>query len=80
VPLVTETFAARRPYRSDLSDERWALIEPVLVAWKAGHRSVSGHSGQYPMREIVNAILYVSRTGIAWEDRLLIAREQEAGR
>jgi len=53
----------RKRYPSDLSDERWALIEPVLTAWKAAHRSVSGHQGGYAMREIVNAILYQSRTG-----------------
>jgi len=53
----------RKRYPSDLSDERWALIEPVLTAWKAAHRSVSGHQGAYELREIVNAILYQSRTG-----------------
>ncbi|MGW3664821.1 hypothetical protein [Streptomyces sp. NPDC005141] len=25
-----------------MSDEQWALIEPVLTAWKNRHRSVSG--------------------------------------
>ena len=56
----------RKRYPSDLSDERWALIEPVITAWKAAHRSVSGHQGRYEMREIVNAILYQSRTGCQW--------------
>ena len=56
----------RKPYASDLSDERWALIEPVLTAWKAAHPSVSGHQGKYEMREIVNALLYQSRTGCQW--------------
>ncbi len=53
----------RRPYPSDLSDEQWSLIEPVLTAWKDRHRSVSGHQGAYAMREIVNAILDQGRTG-----------------
>jgi transposase len=57
----------RKPYPSDLSDERWALIEPVITAWKAAHPSVSGHQGNYQMREIVNAILYQSRTGCQWD-------------
>jgi transposase len=57
----------RKRYPSDLSDERWALIEPVITAWKAAHRSASGHQGGYEMREIVNAILYQSRTGCQWE-------------
>jgi transposase len=56
----------RQPYPSDLSDERWALIEPVITAWKLRHPSVSGHQGRYEMREIVNALLYQSRTGCQW--------------
>ncbi|BDH12790.1 DDE transposase [Streptomyces hygroscopicus] len=54
------------PYPSDLSDERWALIEPVLSAWKGGRPSATGHEGKHEMREIVNAILYQSRTGGQW--------------
>jgi transposase len=57
----------RKRYPSDLTDERWALIEPVITAWKAAHRSVSGHQGEYEMREIINAILYQSRTGCQWD-------------
>lgn len=53
-------------YPSDLSDERWELIRPVIEAWKAQHPSVSGHRGRYEMREIVNAILYQTRTGCQW--------------
>jgi transposase len=60
-------MSERKRYPSDLSDERWALIEPVITARKAGHRSVSGHQGAYDLREIVNAILYQSRTGCQWE-------------
>ena len=57
----------RKPCPSDLSDERWALTEPVITAWKAAHPSVSGHQGGYAMREIVNAILYQGRTGCQWD-------------
>jgi hypothetical protein len=56
----------RKPHPSDLSDGQWLLIEPVITAWKDRHRSVSGHQGAYAMREIVNAILYQSRTGCQW--------------
>ena len=59
----------RRAYRSDLSDARWALIEPVLAAWRAA-RAEAGLGLSEPvhdLREIVNAILYVNRTGMAWE-------------
>ena len=59
-------MSERKPYPSDLSDEQWSLIEPVITAWKNRHRSVSGHQGAYDMREIVNAILYQGRTGCQW--------------
>ncbi|OIJ84629.1 IS5 family transposase [Streptomyces monashensis] len=57
----------RKPYKSDLSDERWALIEPVIAAWKADHPSPTGHQGRYKMREIVNAIMYQGKTGCQWD-------------
>lgn len=60
-------MSERKRYPSDLSDERWALIEPVISAWKAAHPSVSGHQGAYDMREIINAILYQNRTGCQWD-------------
>ncbi|MFD7646023.1 IS5 family transposase [Kitasatospora sp. NPDC059795] len=59
-------MSERKPYPSDLTNEQWSLIEPVLTAWKGRHRSVSGHQGVYSMREIVNAILYQGRTGCQW--------------
>jgi len=61
--------AGRRAYRTDLSDARWELIEPVLARW----RKVRADAGLrlaapvHDLREIVNAVLYVNRTGIAWE-------------
>jgi transposase len=58
---------ARRPYRTDLSDARWALIEPMLSAWRAQRAGLGIAKIQHDLREIVNAILYVNRTGIAWE-------------
>ncbi|MGW0811629.1 IS5 family transposase [Nonomuraea sp. NPDC002799] len=59
-------MSERKPYPSDLSDERWELIRPVITSWKGQHPSVSGHEGRYEMREIVNAILYQARTGCQW--------------
>ncbi|MGW7614225.1 IS5 family transposase [Streptomyces sp. NPDC054766] len=59
----------RRPYPSDLSDARWALIEPVLAAWRAERRRHALNIGRPPehdLREIMNAILYVDRTGVQW--------------
>jgi transposase len=67
--LKIAVMTNRRLYRTDLSDARWALIEPVLSAWRQA-RAEAGLGLSAPvhdLREIVNAILYVDRTGIAWE-------------
>jgi transposase len=57
----------RLPYRTDLSDARWALIEPVLVQWRQARGGLGIRPPVHDLREIVNAILYVARTGMAWE-------------
>jgi transposase len=59
--------ASRRPYRTDLSDARWALIEPILTQWRADRVGLGIAPIQHDLREIVNAVLYVNRTGIPWE-------------
>src|SRR5215468_10802939 len=58
---------SRRPYRTDLSDARWALVEPLLTEWRHQHRGLGIANIQHDLREIVNAILYLNRTGMAWE-------------
>jgi len=58
---------ARRPYGTDLSDARWALIEPMLSAWRSGRVGLGISPIKHDLREIVNAVLYVNRTGIPWE-------------
>lgn len=64
--VVDQRVSVRRAYRSDLSDARWALIEPALAAWRAARTGPGTAARVHDLREIVNAILYVCRTGIAW--------------
>jgi transposase len=54
---------ARRPrrYDTDVTDEQWAWLEGLLPP-----PSKDGPKERHPRREIVNAILYVVRTGCAW--------------
>jgi transposase len=59
----------RRAYPSDLSEARWELIEPVLSAWRFERRGRAldfGRPPRHDLREIMNAILYVDRTGCQW--------------
>jgi hypothetical protein len=48
-------------FASDLTDAEWAVLEPLLPR-PAG----IGRPPEWPMREVVNAIFYVLRGGIAW--------------
>ncbi|GAA2916377.1 IS5-like element ISSco3 family transposase [Streptosporangium fragile] len=54
----------RRRYPCDLTDAQWQLIEPFVSAWRATR--AGGRTPTTDLREVVNAILYVTRTGIAW--------------
>ncbi|MFH9826364.1 IS5 family transposase [Streptomyces bobili] len=52
-----------------MSDARWELVEPVLAAWRAErsrHALDIGRPPEHDLREILNAILYVDRTGVLW--------------
>jgi putative transposase len=54
-------MADRKPYPSDLSDAQWALIAPMIPPAKPG-----GLPRTVDVREVVNTILYISRTGCQW--------------
>lgn len=51
----------RKAYPSDLSDGEWDLLEPLIPPAKPG-----GRPRQTDMREVLNGILYVLRSGCAW--------------
>ncbi|MEW2581648.1 IS5 family transposase [Streptomyces syringium] len=62
-------MAKRRPCPSDLSDARWELVEPVLAAWRFERRGRAldfGRPPEHDLRDIMDAILYVDRTGVPW--------------
>ena len=50
-----------KPYPSNLTDDQWARIAPLIPSAKPGGRPRSVN-----MREILDAIWYVVRSGCAW--------------
>lgn len=52
----------RKPYPSDLSDAEWEVLKPLLPKPKG-----FGHPRTVDLREILNGIFYVQRTGCQWE-------------
>ena len=51
------------PYESDLNDDQWALLVPLL---EPASKKKSGRPRHADRREIVNAIFYILKTGCQW--------------
>jgi putative transposase len=51
----------RKPYPSDVSDAQWAIIEPLIPVNTVGRPRTND------MREILNAIFYLNRSGCQWD-------------
>ena len=52
----------RRSYSSDLTDEQWEILEPLIPPALEG-----GRPRTVNMREVFNTILYQNRTGCQWD-------------
>jgi putative transposase len=51
----------RKPYPSDVTDEQWALVAPLLPAALPG-----GRPRKVDLREVLNALFYRNRNGCSW--------------
>jgi transposase len=50
---------------SDLRDAQWSKLEPLLKPPR-GSRHAGGRPRKYELRRVVDALLYVVRTGCQW--------------
>ncbi len=48
----------RKPYKTDLTEEQWRVLEPLLPPAKPG-----GRPRTTDLREVINTLLYQNRTG-----------------
>jgi putative transposase len=51
----------RRPYPSDLTDQEWNLLAPLLASPER-----RGRPPKWPARRIADAVFYLLRSGCAW--------------
>src|SRR5687768_18544099 len=51
----------RKPYATDLTDAQWELVAPHIPRARRG-----GAPRRVDIREVVNAVLYITRTGCQW--------------
>jgi transposase len=52
----------RKPYPSDLTDQQWELIQDLIPKPREG-----GRPRAVDMREVLNAMLYLTRSGSQWD-------------
>jgi len=52
----------RKPYPSDLTEQEWTIVEPLVPPPKSG-----GRPREVDMREVLNAIFYVLKSGCQWD-------------
>jgi putative transposase len=52
----------RDRYKTDLTDEQWAVVEPLLPPATPG-----GRPRGVDLREVVNTLMYQARTGVQWD-------------
>src|SRR5437870_8794470 len=56
---------SRKVYPSDLTDEQWAIVEPMIPPAKQSPRG--GRPREVDMREVLNTIFYLHRSGCQWD-------------
>jgi len=54
-------------YPTDLTDEQWLLIEPIVTYQSEEDRYKGGRPRTVDLRRIVDALLYQARTGVQWQ-------------
>src|SRR4051812_36215165 len=58
------TANVRKPYATDLTDAQWTLLQPLLLA--SEDRVRPGPAREVDLREVVNTLLNLNRTGCQW--------------
>ena len=53
-------------YPSDLTDEQWVVVEPIVTYKTEEELYKGGRPRTVDLRMIVNALLYMDRTGVQW--------------
>ena len=56
------TTTTRKPYSTDLTDQQWAILQPLIPLAKHG-----GRPREVEMGEVLNTLFYLNRTGCQWD-------------
>jgi putative transposase len=59
---ATDAAFPRKSYKTDLTDEQWSILEPLVPPAKHG-----GRHRQVNIREVLNTIFYQNKSGCQWD-------------
>src|SRR2546425_9303331 len=55
----------RKHYPSDLTDEQWAIVEPMIPPAK--QNAQGGRPRKVDLREVLHTLFYLNRSGCQWD-------------
>ena len=61
---MAEEHEKRKAYPSDLTDAQWTILAPLIPAPR---NTGGGRPRELDMREVLNTLLYLNRSGCQWE-------------
>lgn len=61
---MAEEHEKRKAYPSDLTDAQWVILEPLIPMPR---NTGGGRPRELDMREVLNTLLYLNRSGCQWE-------------
>jgi len=62
---MVQKARSRKPYPSDLTDEQWAMVGPMIPPAKQSPRG--GRPRQVDRREVLTTVFDLNRSGCQWE-------------
>jgi putative transposase len=63
--MMVKKDRSRKQYPSDLTDEQWAIVEPMIPPATQSPRG--GRPRQVDMREVLNTLFDLNRSGCQWD-------------
>ncbi|WP_242470528.1 IS5 family transposase [Thiococcus pfennigii] len=61
--MMTDDIQEKNGYPSDLTDEEWSILLPIIRELEAGTR---GRPRKVDLRRVVDALFYLNKTGCPW--------------
>lgn len=61
---MSDAMKSRKRYPSDLTDEQWAILEPLVPP---ARQNRGGRPRDVNLRDVIDAIVFINRSGCQWD-------------